>query len=117
MNESAKKTSPSDIEQDQQLHRLIHRALEQDGSLIPVSPEAVLTPDEMRAMVEGFGTPATPAGPACCCTNGSDLAYQVLPVDEMCAMALSEKLESTQRELESCKHENELLKARIRILV
>jgi len=41
MNESAKKTSPGDIEQDQQLHRLIHRALEQDGSLIPVSPEAV----------------------------------------------------------------------------
>jgi hypothetical protein len=57
MNESAKKTSPSDIEQDQQLHRLIHRALEQDGSLIPVSPEAVARV-EAELEKEEFDLPA-----------------------------------------------------------
>ena len=41
MKEPAKKAIPSDVEEDQRLHRLIHSALERDGSLIPVSPEAV----------------------------------------------------------------------------
>jgi hypothetical protein len=41
MKEPARKIVPDDVEQDQQLHRLVHLALERDGSLIPISPQGV----------------------------------------------------------------------------
>jgi hypothetical protein len=41
MKKQVKKMVADDAEHDQELHRLVHWALEQDGSLIPISPEAV----------------------------------------------------------------------------